>query len=305
MASFVPNRIVLIARGRREEHNCDVACSPGHLLQLNSTNGVAPHSVKGGDPGILIVAEEDALQGNTVNTAYVVNNPVFTRYPAQGDVLLMRLTAGQSVLEGAPLMSNGDGTLTSLLGQAPLLNDVTDSAVITNTVAETTFSNGTFAIPANTLVVGDILHIRGTAVIVAQNATDTNRVKVKIGTTVIADSTALNLPAGNVIEWDLYVTIRTIGAGGTYVVEGTIGGGAAGTAFGKDVFLDSTAIDTTVVQTITVTDTQSAASAGDQAKQSQLLIENKRNTGIASRFTAKDTLNNTAGLTPFIRTLVN
>lgn len=303
MALFVPNRIVLICRGRYEEHVCDVACSPGHLLQINSTTGVQVHGTKGGTPGVLAFAEEDSLQGKTINDAYVATNPVRVRYPAKGDVILGRLTSGQSVNFGAPLMSNGDGTLTAVIFAAPLLNNVADSAPLSALAAETTFSNGTLVIPANTLVVGDVIHIRGTAIVTAQNGADTNTIQIKIGTTVIATSGALNLAANSVVEWDLYITVRTIGASGTIVAEGTIGGGVPGTATAKEVVLTSTAIDTTAAQTITVTDTQSANSAGNSTKLSQLLIENNRNTGIAGLVTAKDTLNNSAGLTPFIRVL--
>lgn len=305
--TFIPNRIVLICRGRREEYNCDVACLPGHLLELRSDNGVAPHTVKGGNPGLLAVAEEDALQGKTTVDAYVVGNPVFTRHPAKGDVLLMRLLSGQSVAEGAQLMSNGDGTLTAAttLTVVSLLNNVADSSAVTNTAAETTFSTGTLAIPANSLSVGDVLHIRGAVIVTAQNSTNTNRVKVKIGTTVIADSGAVALAANDVVEFDVFVTIRTIGASGTLVAEGTVTAGTPGTATETPVVVASTAIDTTAIQTVTVTDTQSAASAGNSAKLSQLLIDNRKTTvGGAGLFTAKEAVNNT-GLLPFIRVLAN
>lgn len=309
--SFTPNRIVLISRGRHEEGNVDVAFSPGMLLAAEASIstqavvGYLPHNVPGG-AGPIVVAEEDAWQGGTVNTAYVVNNIGIVRYAAKGDELLMRLASGQSVAALTPLMSNGDGTLTPTVTAADLLNIVADSNNVTNTNTETTFTpGGSYAIPAGTLAAGDVVRIQGVAVVTAQNSTNTNRVKVKIGSTILADSTALNLAANAVVEYDVQLTIRTVGNSGTYVVQGTIGGGVPGTAFPTYQFTDSAAINTNAANTITITDTQSAASTGNTTKLSQNRISLTRSGGFTTIATSMEAINNSGGTTPFIRCLIN
>jgi hypothetical protein len=190
-----PNRIKLISHGRYDEAPASADVWPGMVLQNNAALAVAPLATVGGKPPLMVVIE-DALQGGDITQKIASGNVVpFTR-PVSGDLLLMLLQNGQNVASNVPLMSAGDGTLIANPG-AVLSEIVAPSAVITNTAVETVFSNGSYAIPANLLAVGDVVHIRAKAFCVAVAAAATQRVRMYLGATAIADSTALALVAND------------------------------------------------------------------------------------------------------------
>jgi hypothetical protein len=139
------------------------------------------------------------------------------------------------------------------------------SNVITNTVAETAFNKSvTFA--ANTLKVGDFIHVIAHVACPATNSTDTLTLKLKIGATVVIATAAVDVANGDIALIDAIFIVRTIGAAGTFVAVGTQGLGTPGTVTAKPFNLASTVIDTTAAQQITVTATWSVANAGDQAQ---------------------------------------
>jgi hypothetical protein len=258
---------------------------PGHLLQLQSDGSVQPHQTAGARVPIR-VAVEDAYQGSVKSTPYSANNVTMFQLCAKGDLMLMQVAGGQNVAEGDELMSSGDGTLSSLFG--PVLYNITASSTnLTNTNTETTFSNGTYSISANQLRAGDVIRISGTAEVLVQNSTNTNRFKVKLGSSVLADSTALNLAANADVNFDVAVTVRTIGAAGTFVSQGSINETQAN--------LDSTAINTQIANNVTVTDTQSAISVNNVAVLTQLKITVERSGGIHPLFEAAEAINNAGG----------
>jgi len=139
------------------------------------------------------------------------------------------------------------------------------SAVITNTVAETAF-NKSFTFAPNTLKVGDFVHIMAHVTCPSTNSTDTLTLKIKIGTTVLVVTAAVDVANADIAVIDCMLIVRTIGAGGTFIAFGTQGLGTPGTVTSKPFNLASTAIDTTASQQITVTGTWSVANAGDQAQ---------------------------------------
>jgi hypothetical protein len=262
---MIPNRIVLIARGRHEEATADADCYPGMLGIKKSNGNVIPHNVQGGG-GPLIVFKEEALRGLDITQKLPSGDAVPFNYGARGDKYLMLLQAGQNVANQAPLMSAGDGTLILSTATAPantLYQIVAPSSNITNTLTETTFSNGSYTIPANFLSVGDVLHIKGRAVVSAENTTNTHEVKLYIGSTTLVDSGALQLAATQYVEFDVFLTIRSLTSSGKFIADGVWYNNAGGTVTDTPVEIAATTIDTTVTELIKVTSTASAASTGN------------------------------------------
>lgn len=154
-----------------------------------------------------------------------------------------------------------------------LFQIVAASTAISNVNTETTFSNGTFTIPANFLTDGTVLRVRGRATITAHNATDTLNVKIKLGGNQIIASGAIQNAANDVCAFDAFVTVRLSGASGTFIGSGYVADGVAETATAKVDACASTSIDTTATQAVTVTATWSAANAGDSVRLDEFVVE--------------------------------
>lgn len=321
---MVPNRIVLISRGRHEEYTANSGnILPGHILQrtVGAAKTVDIHSVSGGGAaGGLMVAEEDALRGGTINgyysndtasySNYASGSVVMVREAAKGDKLLCRLASGQSVSEGTALMSNGDGTLvasTAVTPSSKLYEIVAPSSTITNTGTETAFSNGSYTFPANFFLVGDVIHVRFKAFLIAVNSTNTHRIRMYLGSAplTLADSTALALIANDVVIVDMYLTIRTITSSGTIIGDGTLASSISGTFTTEDFTFASATLDSTVAETLVIKSLASAASTGNQIRLDEFYIELDRAGAGTSLLTADEAVNNTGGTTPFIRCIVN
>lgn len=147
---------------------------------------------------------------------------------------------------------NGTGALVYSNTTVPAGNTVA------NTAAETAFTSS-YDIPANTLVVGDVIRIKlygvyGTDAILAP----TIRGKVKLDSTIMLDTGAVTAIVGitNGGWWAEGVfVVQTIGAAGTIEAQGFAEFATAATT-GLSVNAENTApitIDTTVAQTISVT----------------------------------------------------
>jgi len=112
MALNTISRIHSKGNYRYEEHVANAALSPGHLLEINSSNKVLKRN-SGSTVGEALFAMEDALQGKTVDDAYSANEVVPCILPAKGSVVNAMLYAGVNYTVGTILESKGDGTLTS------------------------------------------------------------------------------------------------------------------------------------------------------------------------------------------------
>lgn len=281
-----PNRIVLISpHGRHDEAPVDTDVWPGMFILRQADGNVIPHNVPGagGGSGLSIFATENVYaQGGDITqkaAAASGNNVAMLHIPQKGDMMLALLQNLQIVAENVGLMSAGDGTLMANPGKVPV-NIVAPSTVITNLGTETQFSNGSYAIPANFLQAGDIFKIHAKATCVAENSTNTHRVRMYIGSTTLADSAALQLVAADIVEFDVELTVRTIGASGTFVATFKGQDSVAGTFAILSGTVASTAIDTTVVETIAVKSLASATSAGNQIRLDEFKIEILRPTGL-------------------------
>ena len=86
---------------------------PGMLLKLDSNGKFAIHDDAGGRAEALF-AEEDALQGKTVDDAYSAGDTVTAILPGLGSEVRALIADGNDVSIGDRLVSNGDGRLKPL-----------------------------------------------------------------------------------------------------------------------------------------------------------------------------------------------
>ena len=102
-------------------HEEDIAAEagiyPGMLLALNSDGEVASHDEIGG-VAERAFADEDALQGDTVDDVYAIDEIVSYLLALPGTVVNAMIQAGQDLSPGDILISGGDGTLISVASEA-------------------------------------------------------------------------------------------------------------------------------------------------------------------------------------------
>lgn len=300
------NTIVLkgdLRRWHGENTANDGSIKPGYLVQL-ATDGsgkLVAHNTRGGRAARWF-AKEDPFRGGNIQgqlppqggigsatTYYSTGDLVFYHKAQSGDQVYAVLAAGENVAKGDWGISYGNGQVCKAASQY-LANNTAASSNVTNTTTETAFSNGSVTIPKNTLQVGDVIRIRGQAVASATNSTDTLTVKVKIGSTVIATTGAVDVANGDVATFDVTLTVRAIGASGSIVAQGTISLGTPGTVTAKPFTLGATALDTTVDEVITITATWSVANAGDVVALQSLMVEHVAGTTTGLASTAGDVI---------------
>ena len=108
------NRIQLDGDGYRvEEAIANAAINPGNIVEKMSTGKVRKHATEGGY-GLVMVAVEDALQGNTTATAYASAALVQYHLESPGTRFQALLKAGENVSIGTALISDGAGRLIAL-----------------------------------------------------------------------------------------------------------------------------------------------------------------------------------------------
>lgn len=294
-----PNRVDLRVRGTYEESVAGGVIPPGSLIMASvagTLNQFPPgtvvvHNVQGGG-GEKAFALEHQLEGAIGSQvpvyawdSYQVGTLVPYKIALPGDLILALGAYGFNYTEGMAVSSFGDGTLyptPSPGGPAQQLYESTaESAAISNVNTITPFvpSPAYAGLPANSLQVGDVIHIRGAFTCPSTNSTDTLTLTLKIGSTVVIATAAVDVANNDIGLIDAYVTIRTIGASGTFVANGIWNLGTPGTATDRAFDLTSTAIDTTAVQTITMNATWSVASTSDQVTMTQLEVDLERTVG--------------------------
>lgn len=251
---------------------------PGYLLQLQSDGDVRSHQTRGGKSARWF-AKENYLEGKTVSDAYATDDVVLYHKARPGDVVQAVLKAGENVSKGDYAISYGDGTVCKAASSF-LANSLAASSTVTNTVTETTFSTGTVTIPENTLKAGDMLRVRLHGTVPSTNSTDTLNIKLKIGSTVIAQTAAFNVTNSDVFLIDASIIFRTIGASGTMVANALTQIGIINSTAAQASALASTSVDTTGDLTMTVTATWSVAHADNQCALQSLVVEHvKSGTG--------------------------
>lgn len=175
-------------------------------------------------------------------------------------------TAG-GVVEALPVASAGG------LGRGVLFAATTDSAAVTNTLAETAFATNQFTLPANSLKVGDVIRFKGRAVVTAQHTTDTIAIKFYVGGVNVIAVAAFDPGTNDEIFFDGFVTVTAIGASGKIQGSGITVAGAPGTATARAFSLASTTLDTTATALVKASATWSAADAGNSVLLRDLVVE--------------------------------
>lgn len=162
---------------------------------------------------------------------------------------------------------NGTGQAARLGGI--VYNSAAVSTTITNTTTETAFDTN-YTLKANSLRAGDKIRIRYMGTTPTTNSTDTLTIKVYIGGiagTALISGAAVDVANNNTFEGEVEITIRTIGASGTFVATSKYQDpGAAGSTAEKTAVTQSTAIDTTATQQVCVSATWSVASTSNIAR---------------------------------------
>lgn len=156
---------------------------------------------------------------------------------------------------------------------------VAAGTALTASSTETTLLSAT--IPANKLRVGDVIRVRAQGIATATNSTDTLTPRLRLGTTIagtaVSAIAATDVANSDIFYFDQEIVIRTIGASGTYVAAGVCAIAATGVAPALATILASTAIDTTVANTIYFTGQWSTTSASNSCRGDMLTV-----TGIPS-----------------------
>lgn len=132
------NRIALITNGRLSEEIAAGAITPGHLLQMSAgADTVIVHGTEGGYAERMF-ALEDALQGNTIATAYTSGDRVTLFHAVPGDVVYAFIKAGENIAIGDKLISAGDGTLieNGSEASATTVNQVVANAIEANDLSQ-------------------------------------------------------------------------------------------------------------------------------------------------------------------------
>lgn len=155
---------------------------------------------------------------------------------------------------------------------------VAASAAVSNTTTETAFDK-TVPIPADTLQPGDAIRVRAQAIATATNSTDTLDLQLRLGTTDILATGAVDVANGDIGYIDADIVIRTIGASGTMVAAGVVALGVPGTVTAKPKLMASTALDTTAAISVNISATWSAANAGNSVRLDVLDVQVVRPAG--------------------------
>ena len=88
----------------------NASITPGHLIERMSTNKVRVHASAGSHAQKMFAIEDDN-QGNGITDVYAAASQVRCGIFRAGEEVYALLANGQNVAIGAPLESNGDGTL--------------------------------------------------------------------------------------------------------------------------------------------------------------------------------------------------
>lgn len=109
------NTIQLKGEFSRDERAAGGAVTPGHLVELNSSDKYVVHSTGAGPHGRAFAVENE-LEGKTITEAYVLDERIQVNYQLPGNEVNAILAATEDIAIGAFLQSAGDGTLEALSG---------------------------------------------------------------------------------------------------------------------------------------------------------------------------------------------
>lgn len=198
-----------------------------------------------------------------------------------GAVFYMVKRGPVSVLLDATACKEGDGlAVGAASGQVKAVGanasaryvSVAASAAISNTVTQTAFDKSV-SLAANTLKPGSRIRVRGQVIATSTNSTDTLDLTLRLGTTDLIATGAVDVGNNDIGYIDAELVVRTIGASGTVVGVAHTALGAPGTVTAKPKALASTTIDTTAAQSVNITATWSVASASNSCRLDVMTVE--------------------------------
>jgi hypothetical protein len=171
-----------------------------------------------------------------------------------------------------------NGTALNVGGRA--FAQTADSVAITNTNSETTFTQGVFTVPANTLTAGKILRVSFGGTVPNTNSTDTLTIRLKMGGTesnttgfALMTSAALDVTDGDVFSGSLTLVAREApGASANCAWSGSIGIGPLTTGSMRPQAAGAM-LATNADLPVKVTATWSAASASNVAYLKNFVVE--------------------------------
>lgn len=123
----MPNTICLKGSGILGEAKSAAIITPGELLDINAGDLLIPHGTAAGNHSSM-VATENSLIGNGIDTDYASGDTVHYIIPHRGSELYMFLAAGENAAAGNFLDSDGNGDLQV---HTPLTDDGSSGSNIT------------------------------------------------------------------------------------------------------------------------------------------------------------------------------
>ena len=237
--------------------------------------------------------------GISVNTTYYVLNAAANTFQlassASGSAALPLTTNGTGIMHVAAeycmakqtslvsdksIKNNANTTVLgnsvydalNTLGQgAAALFKQTSTVTVANTITETALTGtgvGSLTLPAHFFIAGRTLKIRG----MGYNSSTTSptiRIRVKIGSTVVCDTTAVtsNNETNGLMEYSAMITCRTVGSSGTVFAQGFFHQFGATDSMKQMVNTTTATIDTTLAQAVSVTVEWGAADPGNSISQ--------------------------------------
>jgi hypothetical protein len=154
----------------------------------------------------------------------------------------------------------------------------TATGTIANSTTETSISStgvGTLTLPANFFIAGRSLRIMGLGFHSSVAVAPTIRIKIKLGSTIVLDTTAVTSGIDTSAAIYIYgaITCRTTGASGTIFAQGEYQEMGTTPNHFQMVNTATTTIDTTASQAITVTAQWGTASASNTISLTNLIVE--------------------------------
>jgi hypothetical protein len=231
--------------------------------------------------------------GGIVNTTGISTGTDYYVVNAAANTFQVALTPGGSAIA---LTTNGTGTLEVLPTYYPAFLDTyvptqlftgnqwvqTSSVTVANTTTETNLTGagvGMVNFPANFLKLGRNLRILGTGIYSA-TASSTLRVQIKLGAVVIADTTALAIPAAETNQgfmFEVNASVRATGATGSIFGNGMMTRlGTALAVLPVNVLSAgvpaAVTVNTTIAQLLTVTATWGTANPANSITLTNLVV---------------------------------
>ncbi len=104
------NTIAIVGTPVEKERLAGGAITPGHLIEIDSSDEFIVHATGGGTAATMFALEDDS-QGNEITDAYASGARVFAGIFRPGDEVYALIANGENIAIGDDLISNGNGEL--------------------------------------------------------------------------------------------------------------------------------------------------------------------------------------------------